>query len=299
MTKVKYDALEVLKDISTMPTIVSVAKKHGISERTVRRIRDANPVKKVKEKKQEVKPVVTYEATYEWSASSKHITIYKNGHPITVNNSHINFKEALKCVLDNKPDVALALIDIKTIVKNICQGKVKIENDVVMYDDIKISNGLTDKIVRRIQDGEDVSCLVNFFEKLMENTSRRAVYELFGFLEHNDIEIAEDGDFIAWKRVNKDYTDIYTGKICNRPGTTVSVNRWEVDENPEQTCSFGLHVCAKSYLSHYASHKGTILQVKVNPKNVVAVPIDYNNAKMRVCEYGSLKDMNTRNPSDL
>jgi hypothetical protein len=31
---------------------------------------------------------------------------------------------------------------------------------------------------------------------------------------------------------------------------------------------------------------------KVNPKNVVSIPADYNNSKMRVCEYEVIDELN-------
>jgi Ran GTPase-activating protein (RanGAP) involved in mRNA processing and transport len=41
-----------------------------------------------------------------------------------------------------------------------------------------------------------------------------------------------------------------------------------------------------------------MLEVKVNPRDVVAVPVDYNNAKMRVCEYVVLSVVTNENTDD-
>jgi hypothetical protein len=140
-----------------------------------------------------------------------------------------------------------------------------------------------------------VTTLLNFLEKLMENPSRRAVNELYGFLQANDIEIAEDGDFLAWKKVREDYLDIHSGTIDNSPGANPRVARNMVDEDSNQTCSYGLHVCSKSYLPHFGnSTDSRIVQVKVNPKDVVAVPADYNNAKMRTAGYHVIGDVTGR-----
>jgi len=43
-------------------------------------------------------------------------------------------------------------------------------------------------------------------------------------------------------------------------------------------------VAAFSY-AHDQYSNGNLIEVKVNPMNVVAVPEDHNNEKMRVCEY--------------
>ncbi len=69
--------------------------------------------------------------------------------------------------------------------------------------------------------------------------------------------------------------------------------RNEVDENSEVTCSQGLHVASYSYMDHYPGER--IVICKVNPKDVVAVPADYNNAKMRVSGYEVVGEVELKN----
>ena len=61
--------------------------------------------------------------------------------------------------------------------------------------------------------------------------------------------------------------------------------RNKVDEDPDRTCSAGLHVCSFDYLPHFSHANGHVMIVKVNPANVVAIPADYNATKMRVSQY--------------
>jgi hypothetical protein len=62
------------------------------------------------------------------------------------------------------------------------------------------------------------------------------------------------------------------------------MERSQCDSNPDVTCSAGLHVAACSYAwAHGGS--GYKICVKVNPMNVVAIPKDYENQKMRCCEF--------------
>jgi hypothetical protein len=59
-----------------------------------------------------------------------------------------------------------------------------------------------------------------------------------------------------------------------------------VDEDKERTCSYGLHFCSIKYLPHFSdSDGGKTMIVKINPKDVVAIPADYNNTKGRTCRY--------------
>ena len=140
-----------------------------------------------------------------------------------------------------------------------------------------------------IEEGLDVDPMLRFLENLMENPSKRSVDQLYGFLEVNDLPITEDGCFLAYKMVdrNKDgtLTDHRTHTFDYSVGAEPArMRRNQVDEDPNNTCSSGLHVCAQGYLGEYYGG-GTTILVKVNPRDVVAVPTDYNNAKMRVCEH--------------
>lgn len=132
--------------------------------------------------------------------------------------------------------------------------------------------------------------LLKFWDNLEQNPSYRAVQELYGFLQANKHPITEDGCFIAYKGVNEDWTDCHSGKINNSLGTHVEVPRNMVDENPNVTCSYGLHVGNFAAASNYWHNAGHMLVVKVNPKDVVAVPKDYHETKMRVCAYDVLQE---------
>lgn len=167
------------------------------------------------------------------------------------------------------------------------------DEETVPYE---VHNSLTDRVINMVREGQaGVETLINFLEKLMENPSRRAVNELYGFLDHNDIEIAPNGNFYAWKKVRSDYLDIYSGTMDNSVGKTLKVARNMVDEDSSQTCSYGLHVCAKHYLPSFGGASGNrILKVEVNPADVVAVPADYKNAKMRTTGYVVLEDVTSQ-----
>jgi len=125
---------------------------------------------------------------------------------------------------------------------------------------------------------------IKFLENLMENPGYRSRNCLYNFLSHWSAPITEDGCFLAYKNVNNNYTDVHTGTFDNSIGTTVSMPRRDVNDDPNQTCSSGLHVAAPSYLPSFAPGRRTIV-CKINPRDVVAVPTDYSHAKMRVCQY--------------
>jgi len=129
--------------------------------------------------------------------------------------------------------------------------------------------------------------LVNFWKNLEKNPSEKSRSQLFLFLKANHMPITPDGCFLAYKQVdslnNGHLVDNYTKKISNDIGKIVKMNRKDVDADRHSTCSQGLHVAAWDYAQDYSGD--TLIEVKVNPRDVVAVPNDYNNQKMRVCQY--------------
>lgn len=145
--------------------------------------------------------------------------------------------------------------------------------------------------------------LVRFAENLQRNPSYRAVNELFTFLDKNDHPITENGKFIAYKRVRSTFKDIHSNTFDNSPGAEPSVSRNQVDEDCTRTCSHGLHVANWEYAhTQFASSDPAtdiMLEVEVDPADVVAIPVDYDNAKMRVCKYKVLGVVDKAHSSDV
>ncbi|AUR85890.1 RIIB protein [Vibrio phage 1.081.O._10N.286.52.C2] len=196
-----------------------------------------------------------------------------------------NYQDIVLALLSGDGAGAIALLDIATGIEEFMQGHVSVKGGVVKYRNLAVDGGMTGRILEAMAAGDEtkVAVMVKFFENLIQNPSERAINELYGFLEATDIELTDDGHFLAFKRVRDNYTDVHSGKFDNSPGQTVWMQRHHVDDNKEQTCSSGLHVCAKSYLPYFSGAR--VVMCKVNPRDVVSVPVDYNNAKLRCNEY--------------
>jgi hypothetical protein len=80
------------------------------------------------------------------------------------------------------------------------------------------------------------------------------------------------------------YTDKRTGTMIIKLGQPVYMPRHNCDSDPRIDCSYGLHVGATSYVNAFADNGNAVLVCLINPKNVVAVPLN-DNSKMRVSEY--------------
>jgi hypothetical protein len=46
-----------------------------------------------------------------------------------------------------------------------------------------------------------------------------------------------------------------------------------------------LHFCSLDYLSHFGGHDSRTVVLKINPRDVVSIPADYNATKGRTCRY--------------
>ena len=156
---------------------------------------------------------------------------------------------------------------------------------VITYRGEALHNYAADRLIALIEAGRDHKPLALFLEKLQANPSKRVVDNLYSFLENGSIPLTTEGDFLAYKAVQKNFRDIHSGKFDNSIGRRCSMPRNQVDEDQNRTCSAGLHVCSFDYLPHFSHADGHVMIVKVNPAHVVAIPADYNDTKMRVSEY--------------
>lgn len=221
-------------------------------------------------------------------------------------------KRALTLTLDNRPvtltgddenyDAAVALIkqgaseaEFKELLfaKAAALEKVfgadsdfTLDGGLARYKDTVLPASLSVRLIDMAREGFDLAPMKRFVDNLLENPSNKVLLRLFEFLEFGKMALTDDGCFVAYKKVQGNYRDIHSGRFDNSVGQVLRIPRNAVDDNMEATCSHGLHVCSFDYLSHFGSSSGDHVMVcKVNPKDVVAIPPDYNNTKMRVCAY--------------
>lgn len=210
----------------------------------------------------------------------------------TVNSDHPKFDDIV--ALCNAKDYAGAveLYDVKTVVQDLVEGTdVKLVGSQLIYLGQPVSGLLGERIIKMANLGLTVQPLINFLKNLQDNPSSRAVEELYGFLESSKLPITDDGHFLAYKSVRSNYTDHHSGRMDNSVGTVVSMARNKVNENKDQTCSYGLHFAAHEYAHGFGGPDSRMMVMKINPAHVVSIPSDYNNQKGRCCEYLVLEEV--------
>jgi len=173
----------------------------------------------------------------------------------------------------------------------------KISPESVSYLGEELPQSLADKVRTIHEEGLPLSLFEKFWQNLQLNPSASSVRELYEFLSYKELPLTEDGCFLAYKGLDSDFWSISgnketkvikgqvngSGNIFNGVGEKIEVRRWDVDDNRANHCSFGLHVGSLNYARGFA--RGTVVVVKINPKDVVSVPDDCNCQKCRVSAY--------------
>ena len=159
-------------------------------------------------------------------------------------------------------------------------GKLKVSRKAVKFDTKTLHPAFAKAYLYAATAGK--AAIELFFKNVADNPNKESQADLANFLLRNALPITDRGTFLAYRYVNDKFYDCHTGTMDNMIGNSVEMDRDHCDSNREVTCSHGLHVCHYSYL---ANNGTTHLVVEINPRDVVAVPTDYNGAKMRVCRF--------------
>ena len=219
------------------------------------------------------------------------ITVNFEGKTYTVSSDNGVYAKVLDAYKRRDEQAIKNLMDIRSrLVTSLKETNedVSVVDGVVFLDGKEVYGELSGKMMMFINEGLPMGPLMAFCRKLRKNPSNRALRDLFSFLEKNNHPITESGNFLAYKKVHEPDSqgrmlDIHSKTFDNRPGNVLEMPRNEVDEDPNRTCSHGLHVANWDYAQQFGT--GVMLEVEVDPADVVAIPVDYNQSKMRVCRY--------------
>ncbi len=229
--------------------------------------------------------------SYPFIVQGSNVTVVIDGKPHTVAKSHVSYQKVVDAIKASDWEAVKQVIDPVKVVLNYGRGNVSIQGDKLFWKGEPFAGVLATRMIAMLEEGFSIEPMVNFMENLMQNPSKRSVDELYGFLEKNNLPLTPDGHFLAYKKVRQDFKDIHSGTMLNAPGCIVEMERNKVDDNKDQTCSTGLHFCGLSYLGHFGGSDSRIVIVKINPRDVVSIPSDYNGAKGRACRYEVIGEM--------
>lgn len=155
----------------------------------------------------------------------------------------------------------------------------------------KIEPSLVPTMENLVNEGAPIEAFVNFMIRLMKNPSKRSRTTFYGFVEKYGLHITDSGMVRGYKAVDPNFKDKYTRKVDNRVGVTVPMlERNDVSDDPEIACAFGYHFGSIGYVRGFAYGYGTeggdkIIYVETDPANIVCVPIDCSQQKVRTTQY--------------
>ena len=249
------------------------------------------------------------------------------GKPVTVRKGAVNFQSLRQALLDeNWAEVAKHLNPTKSLAEWLNLVTVACDGDqtdaassvpllatvdqsehgtVVCLNGEPIPETLNLRMQKMATAGENPAPVLRFWSRLKKNPSYRSVKQLWDFMQHVGIPLTETGHLLAYKAVNADYSDKYTGKFDNHPGVVNEMPRNHISDDSDSACAYGFHIGSISYAQEYGGGCGRMVIVKVDPEHVVSVPKDESCRKMRVCkyevvgEYGSVMPSTTIPDTDL
>lgn len=200
----------------------------------------------------------------------------------TVMKTHDFFKEIVDALKVQDTKRAYELF----VSKKQKSKRVEIRGNDFFFDGQKFDPAFTEAYQLAKIHGLSSEKLDNYFQNLMKNPSPISVHAFTGFTAKSRMPITDRGTFLAYKKIRRGtYRDIHSGRFDNRPGAVCTMDRKSVDINQENTCSTGFHVCSHTYLSQFGAANDIEIVVEIHPKDVVAVPPDYEMTKMRVASY--------------
>ncbi len=231
--------------------------------------------------------------------------IFDDGSTQTIASDNGNYEAVVKGLLDGSltdEELLHLIAPFEAIYKTLTRlsERVSRKGSKLLFDGDVVNNALSAFIIdlMNADDDESWKAYVAFMEKLYTNPSKRSQDHLFKFIEANGLQVTPDGDIVLYKGTKDDGKSTHAGYgivdgvefkhdyLQNDIGVVVEIPRSMVDENPDVHCSTGLHVGAFEYVTgHWSSTWPTMWVALVNPRDVVAVPTDFESSKIRVTRY--------------
>lgn len=219
--------------------------------------------------------------------NSGHIFLVLDGKDYSINAGNSSFSKALEAYNAKDWESFIYIVNPEIRLKSLYASYEGIEvkdGNLYVFGD-PIHSTIAKRVISFIEHGLDCVHLFKFILKLNMNPSKRAVDELYTFLEHRALPVTDNGNFLAYKAVRADYTDKYTGKFLNTIDSVLEMPRNKVDDNKENGCSYGFHAGSVDYAKDFMNADGHLMIVEINPADVVSIPTDCQYQKLRTCKY--------------
>ncbi len=213
------------------------------------------------------------------------IIINYDSRTFTVNRKSDEYFTVLDLIKAERFDEIPAVVDVqKTIEEYVPDGSFVVHKGCVYADGKVVSGYIGEKLLEFAEASLPYEPLLNLWRRIKDNPSNNSKDQLYRFLESCKIPITDEGKFIAYKSVNSNMTDHHTGRFQYKLNEPAVMDRNHVEDRPEHGCGAGLHVGSYSYASSFGGGNCIVLEMEVDPADVVSVPNDHSNQKLRACK---------------
>jgi hypothetical protein len=236
--------------------------------------------------------------TFSKTDNSLTVVVTENGRSAVYSTTSANLRwdDILKALKANDQNKLVDLMSVKSTVERFTENNVEIKDGNVFFKSRPLHGLDVDRLLEYQRDGIPFVRLARFLEKKSNNTSYRAVNELYKFLEHREMTLTEKGTIIGYKGVSDNYYSIMGntatimvsgetdsgGHILNTVGAEIRCDRSCVCDDYRQGCSPGLHIGSLAYAQGWGPR---VMIVEFDPADVVSVPDDCECQKLRACAY--------------
>ena len=218
--------------------------------------------------------------------------IFDNGENKAVFPDSPRYAKAVEALRRQAPDdEVMAIMDGRSYISSWSCGNFVIDKNQVRWSkdpSFPLHPSLQKRLMEYAENGYPADAFVKFLDRLLSNPSRRSIETFYGFIEQQGLTIDAEGYVIGYKGVNQNLRDCHTGTVDNSPGQHPKMDRRLVDDDPANECSTGFHFGGWEYAHTFGPR---MVLVKVDPANLVCVPHDCSQGKVRVCEYEVLKEV--------
>ena len=230
------------------------------------------------------------------TAAGRSIACVVNGELYVADSSMRNFDKIVEAARADDTtivDLFTPLVEVAKSFESVTE-RVTLNGGNLYFDGVLVADALAEQIIRFHDGGLDYLPLANFMEKVYLNPNEHSRDHLYRWMLAESLSITPGGDIVGYKGLNSNFTSVHQGygivnniehnnaHLDNSAGNVVTIPRDQVTFDPANGCSFGLHVGTHTYASGWGS---VVMEVHVNPRDVVSVPSDCGSAKMRVCRY--------------
>jgi len=220
-----------------------------------------------------------------WQKFDNSIILLFDGKTFNIHKSDSRFAPIKNCIRKNQLEKIPGLVDLETVFKQkglkLIGGRFEVKGE-------KLPEALNDLILNYRDEGLPFDSILNFWNKLRNNPSYDTRSRLFEFITLNKLLLTDDGCFVGYRGVTEDFKDGHSRKFDNKPGKVCKMPRSAVDDNPNNSCSNGLHIGSYNHANGFGRR---MVAVKVDPIDVVVVPNHCSTQKMRVCKFKVLEEV--------